>query len=40
MILPNVNIDSNGNIEDGKAYIEVKTAHTFQNDLNQVKFLE
>lgn len=24
MILPNVNIDSNGNIEDGKAYIEVK----------------
>lgn len=26
MILPNVNIDSNGNIEDGKAYIEVKIA--------------
>lgn len=25
-ILPNVNIDSNGNIEDGKAYIEVKIA--------------
>lgn len=24
MILPNINIDSNGNIEDGKAYIEVK----------------
>lgn len=24
MILPNVNIDSNGNIEEGKAYIEVK----------------
>lgn len=26
MILPNVNIDSNGNIEDEKAYIEVKIA--------------
>lgn len=26
MILPNVNIDFNGNIEDGKAYIEVKIA--------------
>lgn len=26
MILPNVNIDSNGNIEDRKAYIEVKIA--------------
>ena len=26
MILPNINIDSNGNIEDGKAYIEVKIA--------------
>lgn len=24
MILPNINIDSNGNIEEGKAYIEVK----------------
>ena len=24
MILPNINIDSSGNIEDGKAYIEVK----------------
>lgn len=24
MVLPNINIDSNGNIEEGKAYIEVK----------------
>jgi hypothetical protein len=24
MVLPNINIDSSGNIEDGKAYIEVK----------------
>lgn len=30
MILPNVNIDSNGNIEDGKAYIEVKIANIIE----------
>ena len=27
MILPNINIDSNGNIEEGKAYIEVKISN-------------
>lgn len=30
IILPNVNIDSNGNIEDGKAYIEVKIANIIE----------
>ena len=30
MILPNVNIDSKGNIEDGKAYIEVKIANIIE----------
>lgn len=27
MVLPNINIDSNGNIEEGKAYIEVKISN-------------